>query len=101
MPAAECELGAAAELCPSVLQPPRQKKPEAVARALVAKEIARIAYHVLRKQEDFNGRFKGRVLGRTKKEQWPLLASPAGLTGADAETPQESSQSPSAGMGSG
>ena len=79
----------------------RRKKPEAVARALVAKEIARIAYHVLRKQEDFNGRFKGRVLGRTKKEQWPLLASPAGLTGADAETPQESSQSPSAGMGSG
>ena len=38
-----------------------RKKPEAVARALVAKEIARIAYHVLRKQEDFNGRFKGRA----------------------------------------
>ena len=60
----------------------RRKKPEAVARALVAKEIARIAYHVLRKQEDFNGRFKGKALSRTKKEQWPLLASPASRTGA-------------------
>lgn len=56
------------------------KKPDAVARALVAKEIARIAYHVLRKQEDFNGRFKGATLSRTKQEQWPLLPSPASIT---------------------
>ena len=88
----------------------RRKKPEAVARALVAKEIARIVYHVLRKQENFNGRFcariraRGRVLSRTKKEQparlggaGPLLASPAGITGADADS---TPQSPSAGMGS-
>ena len=75
----------------------RRKKPEAVARALVAKEIARVVYHVLRKQEDFNGRFKGRALSRAKKEQWPLLASPAGITGADADS---TPQSPSAGMGS-
>jgi transposase len=72
----------------------RRKKPEAVARALVAKEIARIAYHVLRKQEDFNGRFKGKVLSRTKKEQWPLLPSPAGLTGTG-----DDRQPPSVGMG--
>ena len=82
----------------------RRKKPEAVARALVAKEIARIAYHVLRKEEDFNGQFKGRPLSRTKKEQparlggaGPLLASPAGITGADADS---APQSPSVGMGS-
>ena len=88
----------------------RRKKPEAVARALVAKEIARIAYHVLRKEEDFNGQFcariraRGKPLSRTKKEQparlggaGPLLASPAGITGADADS---APQSPSVGMGS-
>jgi transposase len=74
----------------------KRRKPDTVARALVAKEIARIVYHVLRKQQDFNGRFKGRVLSRTKKEQWPLLPSPAGITG-DGE--RESDRPPSAGMG--
>ena len=57
-----------------------RKKPQAVARALVAKELARIAYHVLKKEEDFNGRFKGVPLGRAKQEQWPLLPSPASIT---------------------
>ncbi len=46
----------------------KRKKPVAVARALVSKEIARIAYHVLSKQEDFKGRFKGVPLSRQKKE---------------------------------
>jgi transposase len=59
----------------------KRRKPDIVARALVGKEIARIVYHVLRKQEDFNGRFKGVALSRTKKEQWPLLSSPASITG--------------------
>ena len=58
----------------------KRKKPEPVARALVSKEIARIAYHVLKRREDFNGRFKGAVLSRTGQEQWPLLPSPAGIT---------------------
>jgi transposase len=64
----------------------KRKKPdgrivhEPVARALVAKEIARIVYHVLRKQEDFNGTFKGAALSRAKQEQWPLLPSPASIT---------------------
>ena len=49
------------------------------------------------KQEDFNGQFKGVALSRTKKEQWPLLASPASITG-DGE--RESARPPSAGMGS-
>lgn len=57
-----------------------RKKPQAVARALVAKEIARIAYHVLKKREPFNGTFKGAVLSRVKQEQWPLLPSPASIT---------------------
>jgi hypothetical protein len=60
----------------------RRKKPEAVARTLVAKELARIVYQVLRKQEAFNGCFKGAVLSRRKQEQWPLLPSPVGITGA-------------------
>jgi len=50
----------------------RREKPEAIARAIVAKEIARIAYHVLRKREAFNGRFKGTPLSRRKKPNWPL-----------------------------
>lgn len=59
----------------------KRKKPDPVARALVAKEIARIVYHILRKGEDFNGRFKGVTLSRVKQEQWPLLPSPASITG--------------------
>lgn len=74
----------------------KRRKPDAVARALVAKEIARIVYQVLKKQEDFNGRFKGAALSRMKKEQWPLLPSPAGITG-DGEG--ASPRPPSAGMG--
>lgn len=61
----------------------KRRKGEAIARSLVAKELARIVYHVLMKEEDFNGRFKGKPLSRTKQEQpthrrWvgPLLPSP-------------------------
>ena len=54
----------------------KRRKPDVVARALVAKEIARVVYHVLSKHQDFNGQFKGTPLSRTKKEQWPLLPSP-------------------------
>ena len=63
-------------------QSKKRKKPEAIARTLVAKEIARIAYHVLAKQENFNGCFKGKPLSRTKalpavfNRSWPLRASP-------------------------
>lgn len=48
-----------------------------VARALVAKELARIVYHVLAKGQDVNGLFKGTPLRRTKKLQWPRTPSPA------------------------
>jgi len=42
-----------------------------IARALVATALARIVYHVLAKQADFNGRFKGTTLSRTKTLPWP------------------------------
>ena len=53
-----------------------RKKPERIARALVALELARIVYQMLREQEDFNGRFKNRPLSRLKHAQWPRRASP-------------------------
>ena len=53
-----------------------RKKPIRIARTLVALELARIVYHVLTKQEAFNGRFKNRPLSRRKHAQWPRRASP-------------------------
>ena len=53
-----------------------RRKPPVVARAVVAKELARIVYYVLAKQEAFNGTFKGKTLSRTKQPKWPRLASP-------------------------
>ncbi len=53
-----------------------RRKPPVVARALVAKELARIVYCILKRTEDFNGTFKGKALRRTKHLQWPRLASP-------------------------
>ncbi len=55
----------------------RRKKPERIARTLVALEIARIVYHVLSRQQVFNGLFKGKPLSRTKQSRWPHLASPS------------------------
>jgi transposase len=53
-----------------------RRKGPMIARALVAKELARIVYYVLTKQEPFNGTFKGIALSRTKQPQWPRRASP-------------------------
>jgi transposase len=55
----------------------RRTKGPMVARALVAKELARIVYYVLRHNESFNGTFKGVPLSRTKQSQWPRRASPS------------------------
>ena len=52
-----------------------RRKPAAVARALVAKELARAVF-VLQRQEPFNGTFKGQSLSRTKTPKWPRLANP-------------------------
>jgi transposase len=54
----------------------RRRKGQAIARALVAKELATIVYAVLKKGEAFNGTFKGHVLTRRKRQQWPRRASP-------------------------
>lgn len=54
-----------------------RRKPPALARALVAKELARIVYFMLTKQEAFNGTFKGKPLSRTKTPKWPRLANPS------------------------
>lgn len=53
-----------------------RRKPPRVARALVAKELAKAAYLVLRRQERFNGTFKGKPLSRTKTPKWPRLVNP-------------------------
>jgi transposase len=53
-----------------------RKKNKHIARALVAKEIARVVYYVLSSGEPFNGKFKGATLKRTKQLKWPRRASP-------------------------
>jgi transposase len=53
-----------------------RKKPIRIARTLVALELARIVYHVLTKQEEFNGRFKNQPLSHRKHAKWPRRASP-------------------------
>ena len=53
-----------------------RKKHKRVAYTLVAKELARIVYHVLKNKTEFNGCFKGRKLSRVKSLQWPRLSSP-------------------------
>ena len=53
-----------------------RRKGPLIARALVAKELARIVYAVLRDQQPFNGTFKGMSLSRTKLSRWPRLANP-------------------------
>jgi transposase len=53
-----------------------RRKGKAIARALMAKELGSIVYHVLSRQEAFNGRFRGLQLTRLKPRRWPRLASP-------------------------
>ena len=52
------------------------KKHKNIARNLVALELARITYYVLKNKTDFNNRFKGKLLSRQKSMQWPRLANP-------------------------
>ena len=48
---------------------------EPVARAIVAKELARIVYYILKNNTDYRG-FKGQPISRVKTLQWPRLANP-------------------------
>ena len=54
-----------------------RKKHKTIARILVAKELAKICFIVLKEKVDFNNTFKGVKLSRKKSKQWPRLASPA------------------------
>ena len=58
-----------------------RRKHKRIAYAIISKELARIVYHVLKNDQDFNGMFKGIKLQRQKKATWPRLASPDCLTG--------------------
>ena len=53
-----------------------RKKNKQIAKTIIAKEIAKIVYHVLRKKENFNNKFKGKDLEHTKSLQWPRVVSP-------------------------
>jgi transposase len=55
----------------------KRKKPLRIARALVAKELAKSVYVVLHDQVDFNHQFKGTPLTRQKQARWPRRASPS------------------------
>jgi len=57
-------------------QSKERKKHKAIAKTLVAQELAKICYHVLSTKTDFNHTFKGKTLSRRKSMQWPRLASP-------------------------
>ena len=52
-----------------------RKSPKAIARTVVAKEMARIVYYMLKEHSEFKT-FKGQTLSKTKKRGWPRLSSP-------------------------
>lgn len=47
---------------------------EAVARTVVAKELAKIVYYILKKNTPYQG-FKGQPISRRKSQQWPRRSS--------------------------
>ena len=53
-----------------------RKKNKQIAKAIIAKEIARIVFHVLKNKENFNNKFKGKELEHTKSLQWPRVVNP-------------------------
>lgn len=55
----------------------KRKKPIRVARALVAKELAKSVYVVLHEGVEFDHQFKGTPLTKRKQASWPRRASPS------------------------
>jgi transposase len=53
-----------------------RKKNKQIVKTIIAKEIAKIAYYVLKKKENFNNKFKGKDLEHTKSLQWPRVINP-------------------------
>jgi transposase len=48
---------------------------DAIARTVVAKELAKIVYYVLKNKTTYKG-LKGQPISRQKSQQWPRLSSP-------------------------
>jgi transposase len=53
-----------------------RKKGKHIARTLIAKELARIVYHLMYKKADYDFTFKGKELSRKKTRRWPCSANP-------------------------
>lgn len=53
-----------------------RKKKKQVAHAILAKEIARIVYYVLKNKTNFNNHFKGIEIEHKKSGQWPRITNP-------------------------
>ena len=53
-----------------------RKKNKHLAKTIIAKEIARIVYHVLKNKTNFNNKFKNKDLEHLKTVQWPRITSP-------------------------
>lgn len=53
-----------------------RRKKKQVAHAIIAKEIARIVYYVLKYKSNFNNQFKGINIDQKKSYQWPRITSP-------------------------
>jgi len=53
-----------------------RKKNKQIAKTLIAKEIAKIAFFILKNRTNFNNKFKGIDLEHTKSLRWPRVISP-------------------------
>ncbi|HKB87456.1 MAG TPA: IS110 family transposase [Ignavibacteriaceae bacterium] len=53
-----------------------RRKNKFIAKTIIAKEIARIVFFVLKYKSDFNNKFKGQELIHRKSLQWPRITSP-------------------------
>jgi len=53
-----------------------RKKNKQIAKTIIAKEIAKIVFHVLKNKTDINNKFKAQLLEHTKSLQWPRVVSP-------------------------
>jgi len=53
-----------------------RKKNKFVARTIIAKELARVAFYTMKYEKDYNSKFKGKDLQHTKSVQWPRITSP-------------------------
>jgi transposase len=57
-------------------QAKEKRKHKAIAKTIVAQELAKICYFVLKNKDDFNNTFKGKTLTKRKSMQWPRLVNP-------------------------